>query len=427
MYNKLYYLVSNYTKYKRFKYLKEIENIPFLNEKEIEKIREIKIKKISEILSNSVYYKKIIVEKELKINEFPLLTREIILNNYNNIAIKNTNNLILSYTGGSTGVPMPYYFDINYRELTNAYEMRGWMWAGWHPGMTMVNIWGANYELEKLKTLRQRLVNKIMKRITLDAFQITEKHLENWVKVLNNIKEPFYIHGYVSSIVELFKYTKEENIIFKNLKGIITTAEKLYPEQKTILENNSGVKVYDNYGSRELWAIAATCKEGHLHINADHVIVEEIKNEFGEPMAVITDLDNLVFPMIRYVNGDLIKIDNNTNWECGIHFPVITEIVGRTVNNFITPEGKKVYGEYFTHLMYGVDGVEQFQFIQEDKHTIKLLLKSKNKLSGDKIKKMENAVRRDFSPNVKLEVIYTDKFEYTQSGKFLFTISKVKE
>lgn len=68
----------------------------------------------------------------------------------------------------------------------------------------------------------------------------------------------------------------------------------------------------------------------------------------------------------------MIKRDHSC--QCGRGGPVIQGVTGRTVNLFLTKDGKKVDGEYFTHLFFGYDNIKQFQLIQEQYDEIHIKL-----------------------------------------------------
>ena len=57
-------------------------------------------------------------------------------------------------------------------------------------------------------------------------------------------------------------------------------------------------------------------------------------------------------------------------------------INGRIVDVFKTEDGKKVDGEYFTHLFYSENSIKQFQIVQDKiNHIIILLLIANYKLT----------------------------------------------
>ena len=56
----------------------------------------------------------------------------------------------------------------------------------------------------------------------------------------------------------------------------MTSSESLAAEDRERIRQAFGCTVADNYGCSEFVAIAAGCKHGWLHVNADWVILEPV-------------------------------------------------------------------------------------------------------------------------------------------------------
>ena len=122
------------------------------------------------------------------------------------------------------------------------------------------------------------------------------------------------------------------------LKAGIFGAEPWSDETRRRIEESTGIKAYDIYGTSEMSGPLFT--ECHLqngiHIWADLFLLEVIDPKTGEQVEdgergelVVTTLDKWAFPLIRYRIGD-ITILNNERCECGRTRPRIMRILGRT-------------------------------------------------------------------------------------------------
>lgn len=117
-------------------------------------------------------------------------------------------------------------------------------------------------------------------------------------------------------------------------KEIWTGGETLTLGVRRRLEQVLGCAVRNNYGASEFMAIAWQCRLGHLHVNADWVILEPV-DERGLPTpagqssytTLLTNLANLVQPLIRYDLGDQL-LWHAEPCACGSVLPVI-EVRGR--------------------------------------------------------------------------------------------------
>ena len=95
-----------------------------------------------------------------------------------------------------------------------------------------------------------------------------------------------------------------------------------------------GAAVRASYGTSEFLPIAWECAHGHLHVNADWVLLEPVDAQH-RPVApgershsvLLTNLANTVQPLIRYDLGDRVRW-HGTGCPCGSALPVI-DVQGR--------------------------------------------------------------------------------------------------
>jgi len=155
-----------------------------------------------------------------------------------------------------------------------------------------------------------------------------------------------------------------------NPRLLITSAEVCADMLKTIIQHNSKIEIFNFYGANEFGRIAAECPahEG-LHVNEDHVILECVNSrnpaepgDFGE--AVVTSLNVLAQPFIRYRLGDVYKFTEKP-CSCGSPFPLISPPLGRSDDVVKLPSGKIASLWPFTFLLRDMNGLEQYRIIQE--------------------------------------------------------------
>ncbi|WP_445491065.1 phenylacetate--CoA ligase family protein [Niallia sp. 03133] len=112
---------------------------------------------------------------------------------------------------------------------------------------------------------------------------------------------------------------------FKRLRGILVAGELLTPSRRAHIESLWGKPVYNLFGSTETGNIASMCSHGSLHFSEQDYFIEvygdQLKHpvEYGEKgMAVITTLANQAFPLLRYVNEDIVSLHKG-ECPCGSH------------------------------------------------------------------------------------------------------------
>lgn len=96
---------------------------------------------------------------------------------------------------------------------------------------------------------------------------------------------------------------------------IWTGGECLVQSTRDRLVTEFRCRVRNSYGASEFLSIAAECREGALHVNADWVILEPVDANYrvldpGETSttALLTNLANGIQPLVRYDIGDSITV-----------------------------------------------------------------------------------------------------------------------
>jgi len=398
-------------------------------------------KKLSNLLkhayTNVPYYKEILNDYFLEkksFNEIPHLTKSIIKNNFNKLKAANLpkNRFKNNSTSGSTGEAMFFYSDNNTDFFRHAVAYRADAWTGWVFGEPRVKIWGALSDLSKEKSLKKKLVNSslLFNSTLLSSYDMKDNDMIKYIDFINKNK-PSLIVGYPSSLDLFAKFVQNYNANIWRPKGIITSGETLYDFQRKSIEKTFNTKVLNRYGCRDVGLIASECeKQNGLHISSDHVLVEVV-DEYGESCKpgelgeiLVTDLDNYVFPFIRYKIGDLGVLSDRT-CSCGRAFPLLERVEGRTFDLIIGSNGNRVPGNFFTLLRNKIKGINKFQLYQRNIGEIKLLLET-NKLFDESQKVLLiSKLKEKLGIDTKINIEIVDSIPVTSSGKHRWIISEV--
>jgi len=366
------------------------------------------------------------------LKKIPVLSKKTIRENFNDLVSKkyDENELILSATGGSTGEPMRFYIDNNWTARNMAAAYREWGWAGYNPGDKIAYLWGAPQDLSHQGELKNKMFNLINRTIILDAFDMTKKTLDEYVRMLRKFN-PKVINAYVSAVYLMAQYMENRGIDDIKPKAILTSCEMLFDYQRETIERVFGCEVFDYYSGRDTTLHAGECPEhSGYHLAIENAVVEFIRDdehvapgEFGK--IIITDLSNYAMPFIRYEIGDL-GMHSDENCSCGRGLPLMKKVVGRITDLITTKEGKYVHGEFFTHLFYDTEGIKQFQFIQKTRdYSILKIIKGINYSQAE----LDTVIKQIYRQcgDIEIDVEFVESITLAKSGKHRFTISELKE
>lgn len=256
----------------------------------------------------------------------------------------------ISTTGGSTGTPTKTGYDIRVSE--EAYSWRLQNWFGVHPWDDHAYVWR-----ETRTAWKQKFANHALwwptRHLKLDASFMTDASIRSFLKQYNCLR-PALLQGYVGAISQLAQFVINNRLDVWSPKFVWVTSAPLPPVQRKLIFDAFHAPVCDQYGSCEIRWIAQQCPEGKgLHVNVEHVHLEYV-DEANHPVpmgtygqTLLTNLEDKVFPLIRYENGDRGRWLSES-CPCGRTLPVIDAVKGRESESFVLPSGKTINGEYLT-------------------------------------------------------------------------------
>lgn len=250
---------------------------------------------------------------------------------------------------------------------------------------------------------------------------------------------PDYIESYASVIVKLARGLQKHQLQPpQNLKTIISTSETLIPVEKRLIENAFDCKVINRYGSIEFTgSVAQSCPENNevFHINTELVFLEVV-GENGKQVAlgergkiVITDLHNYAMPFIRYDTGDYAI--RGEQCSCGRGFPMLREIVGRSIEFLFTPSGKSFSSAEFGHFLFClrdyVDYIKEYQAIQHKINEMQFLVVPEHNFNSSIEKRLQTDLKTFIGEEVKIDINVVSEIKREVSGKRLIIKSNISQ
>jgi phenylacetate-CoA ligase len=352
--------------------------------------------------------------------ELPVLTRQAVAEQRDALVAGGPGQagMKLAYTGGSTGKPLAYYYNDEKTEQMRAGMMRSYRWAGWRPGDKVLNFWGARQDIRKSRKPGDRLRRYAAAEQTLGTYEFTETDLLDWARHVQSWK-PVLLQGYASVLAELAQFVRHHNMRMPaTIKGVFTTAEVLYDWQRAAIESAFSCPVFNQYGSREVPNIGLQCTHGNFHVFSDLVKLESIPVD-GEHRLLVTSLTNRVMPMIRYELGDLGRLREG-QCSCGSPFPLLSLDVCRKNDLIVTPGGRRIYPAYFVHLLDGLSGIRQFQFVQTGPGSIVLKLCARQDVVDLVGQALQSRLQTDLGSDMSFQLERVAAIPRSRSGKHRF-------
>ena len=379
------------------------------------------------------YYKEVLAGITAEnLRNAPILTKDIIRTRFEDLKSSDLESRAWyrNSSGGSTGKPITVIQDREYANWS-ASNMYFFSMGQKMYGESQINLWGSERDLLKGSIgVRAHIDNFLANRRLLNAFYVSDDIWREYTKTWNRVK-PVGVWAYVDSAYEMAKFIKKTGIRIHAPKVIVVTAGTMHDFQYDLIHEVFNCPVINQYGSREVGDIAASCpKNEGLHIfEYSHIV--EILDANLEPVAAgeqgdvyVTSLISYAMPIIRYRIGDT-AVQSDKRCSCGRGFKLIGHITGRSSDHFKALNGSRIHGEYFTHVFYFQDWGETFQVIQEKEDLIQIFIVKARDPKQDQLDKIAEEVRAVMGEECKIRMTFVEQIPRSPSGKFRYTISKV--
>lgn len=369
-------------------------------------------------------------------SKIPILTKDIIRKEYESLKYRNQAELekrkyYVNTSGGSTGEPVKFIQDKQYKEGDIAATLFMFLLAGKDIGEKELKLWGSERDIfEGSETLQDRLKNKLYNRLLLNSFRMRVSDIEKYIIQWNAFK-PKIVWTYIDSIYEFAKYVEHHSIKIHSPQAIIATAGTVYEWMKEYIQKVIGTKLLNQYGSREVGVIASEClNQNGLHVfewkHHVEILDENGKNcETGqEGEIVVTSLENLSMPFIRFRIGDR-GIWGDRDLKCGHPLRVLKKVTGRVTDHFVLKDGTLIHGEYFTHLFYFLPWIKKFQVVQKHYDLVEVSIVKDGEENRNEIADIANKIQLVMGDACRVHFKYVDEIQPLKSGKYLFTVSEL--
>jgi phenylacetate-CoA ligase len=411
-----------------------------------EKLKDLQLTKFRKLVKhcyqNSIFYKEIIDEYKIDINncipeDFPIIDKQVVLNNFDRIVtnkeinfekvmnfLNNSKDPIEEFikdyfilrTSGSSGQIGIYAYHINellpiLTSVSRSYPPK------FKQRMAFIGKVDNHYAGVTIAGVTKRLPWIYDGLLLIDINEPTE----DIINKLNTF-QPTNLSGYAYTIARLAEF-QEKGILKIKPSVIQVGGEPLNISDKILTEKIFGTEVINVYGSTEMLTIGYGSKrnKGYIVLMDDYIY-----SEIFDRYTIMTNLFNYTLPLIRFkVDDKLEEVENELN----IPFTTIKGIIGRTDMNpyFINEDGKEDFISGLIFHTIVLDGVSKFQLLVHDKLNCTMTVMFKEKLTKIKknnlIKQMKEKMKVIFEEkkmkNVSYDIVEVDNIEPDpKTGKF---------
>ncbi len=331
-------------------------------------------------------------------------------------------------TGGSSGQPLVFYIGKARKSHDVAAKWRATRWWDVDIGDREAVIWGSPIEhgsQDRLRAWRDAL----MRSSLLPAFEMSEQRLDGFVAWLRK-KRPTMLFGYPSALSHIARHARAKGVRLDGLgvKVAFVTSERLYDEQRALIESTFACRVANGYGGRDAGFIAHECPAGSLHLSAEDIVVETVDAQ-GQPVAagqageiVVTHLATADFPFVRYRTGDIGVLDDQA-CRCGRGLPLLRDLQGRSTDFVIASDGTVMHGLALIYVIRDLSGIEGFKVTQETRTLTRVELVPHASFDVAQVGHIVQGFKKRLGSQVDVRVDMVKAIAPEKSGKYRYIVS----
>lgn len=343
---------------KRLKLIKSYHELSTNKTQEIES--ELLVKYINNAYKKSSFYKDLYdsygvnlkqIQNKQDLVSLPIITKDIIKDNVDNIYIGNKHLRHTSFTSGTTGSPLKVYYSLNCILNEASYNEIFRNKAGHFYGDRVISLRGA------LDGKKKEYYDKFNNILYLSSYHIKSENAKWYYDKIKSFN-PKTILAYPSSLEALSNILSQNKFVV-DIPTVFTSSEALYSHQQEKIEKVLNAKIYDRYGNAERTISLVQYKHRGDYSFPDLYSINEFMND-GKILT--TNLINKEFPLIRYQVNDIIEVKDNK----------VLKIGGRIDDCILTNDGLKIGSAAMSLAFKKAPNILISQIIQNTKEELKI-------------------------------------------------------
>lgn len=382
-------------------------------------------------IQNSSYYSTYPKVDLKDISKLPIIKKEDLRLNIEDIHTLNKNRGIISKTGGTTGKSLEVvYTESNMQErfamLDNfrfhfGYELG--KKTAWFSGKSL---------LRRKDIIRKKFwrTDRYYNIRYYSTFHIKDSYLKYYIEDLIKFKVE-YIVGFPSSLLAISKFGIKNNYDFPEgqVRAIFPTAETLTKDMKFYIERFFKTKMYNQYASSEGSPFIFECEKRKLHLELQSGVFE-VLDDNDEPTKIgrliVTSFTTYGTPLIRYDVGDSIELSDES-CSCGNKNPLVNQILGRIDDYIYSSENGKINLGNISNTLKDTKGIIKFQVLQNEINKIHINIEVDKTIYSKKHEVIFVKNWRDrVGSMMKINFNYVNNISVEKSGKYRLVKNNIK-
>lgn len=352
-------------------------------------------------------------------NKLPHVSKDQAIAGTSQLMAKNSANL-LTYpdkTSGSTGTPLEFPCDQQSWAYRHALTFRALKMHGVEIGDPYVLFYGLHWN--KRSRLQIALRDVVFNRVRVSAFDINRSTFENYLKEILK-HSPVYFLGYPSTLYDFCFLAQDFGIDLRSLrlKAVFTTAEPLLAYQRELIQETTGCRCVNMYGSAEGGLTAFECPVGNLHLSMETTWLRFKNPAETEGEILLTDMMLRAYPLINYAIGDESRLKEG-KCDCGRAHPLIESINGRSGEPIRLPNGKVINSHlpvYIFKSLAALKVIRRFRFVLRGSE-LKLFLIVSEKFNREHLALVEQETTMAFGEDIQFQTHIVSKMETLPNAK----------
>lgn len=392
-----------------------------------DEIQTLQLKKIQNIVSVAYeksdfyhqYYKNndfhpSMINKYEDISLIPIVKRAILKNApvENILTQRDFSKLHLHTTSGSSGIPVKFYYTTHEERLKNYGVMRAYIVMG-------MKLRDRTIALRDPIDIRHPGIYEKIGIMAYDYYNIYNSTKDIYNGICNKYDKIDILKGMPSDLMNLCYEIRKGSKKFPSVRILISDSEVLDDFSRQYITDTIGTPVLDYYASVENGCIAFQMKGSKKYfLNEDQVLLECENEEKLIGDAIITNLRNTTFPIIRYQIGDVIEFGNGHSDIYNVNLKTIDRIQGKYLDFIVLPDHSIVSPHVPKQEMTHLNGIKKFQIIQSDFDKITVKVEKDIDFKENTEEKIIASLKQAFKNQIECTVEYDETLSRKKVNKF---------